>query len=280
MREHALSEANSTSPVPRKPTGFFQVPAVPWPITAEASGSSSIAHPGHPPFQFASTLSVAPYSHQMYPPSSNGSNPSTRAPSPAFSDASHMTHATSSSWGFKRHRLGSRDSRCSDSASVLSHRASFPEYEPGWSKGEQAMFETAIARLTASAGLPLRWVENPEWLALCERFLPSAKIPSRKVLTQRLIPATLKGFKKTAQDRCQGLEGTVSYDGWTGGNHHHYIAFMVNCRGQVSLVRFRSYTKTDQEIGDRTMSFGFMTHRENARQQTISSASWRRLLLT
>ncbi|KAH8984274.1 hypothetical protein EDB83DRAFT_2326294 [Lactarius deliciosus] len=109
-----------------------------------------------------------------------GSIPSTRAPSPALSDA------TSSSRAFKRARR---------SDSLLSHQASFPGYEPGWSQGEQAMFETAVTCLTASAGLPLRWVENPEWLALCERFLPNAKSPSRKVLTQRLIPATLKGFK-------------------------------------------------------------------------------------
>ncbi len=46
------------------------------------------------------------------------------------------------------------------------------------------MFETGIARLTASTGLPLRWVETPEWLAraLCKRFMPNAK---SKVLTQR-----------------------------------------------------------------------------------------------
>ncbi|KAH8991160.1 hypothetical protein EDB83DRAFT_2231697 [Lactarius deliciosus] len=156
------------------------------------------------------------------PPSISGSIPSTRAPSPALSDA------TSSSRAFKRARR---------SDSLLSHQASFPGYEPGWSQGEQAMFETAVARLTASAGLPLRWVENPEWLALCERFLPNAKSPSRKVLTQRLIPATLKGFKQTARKQCSGFEGTVSYDGWTGGNHHHYVAFMVNCKGQASLLR-------------------------------------------
>lgn len=162
----------------------------------------------------------------MYPPSASTSFLSTRAPSPAVSDASH---ATSSSRAFK--------CPCY-SDSLLSRQPSFLGYtvtEPGWSKGEQAMFKTALARLTASAGLPLRWVENPEWLALCKRFLPNAKSPSCKVLTQRLIPATLKGFKQAAQEQCQGLEGTLSYDGWMGGNHHHYVAFMVNCRGQVSV---------------------------------------------
>ena len=207
----------------------------------------------HPPYQFASRLSAGPYSHPMYSASTSGSIPSTRAPSPAFSDATQSS--CPSKW--PRH-----------SDSFLSvHQAPFPGYDRGWSKGEQALFETTIARLTASAGLPFRWVENPEWLALCERFMPSAKSPSRKVLTQRLIPATLKTFKETAKEQGRGLEGTVSFDGWTGGNHHHYIVFMVNCRGQVSFVDFRFNSNIAKKIGDRIMWFGYMMHRENVKRQ-------------
>jgi hypothetical protein len=229
VRLKARSEAPASPvrprPVTYHPPDHLQMPLAPWSTTAgEASGSRLTTHP---PYQFASTLSVGPYSHPMYLPSTTGSVPSSRAVSPAFSDA------TQSSRPSKRpHR--------SDS-SLLAHQAPYPGYDPGWSKGEQALFETTVARLTASAGLPFRWVENPEWLALCERFMPNAKSPSCKALTQRLIPATLKTFKQTAKEQCRGLEGTVSYDGWTGGNHHHYIAFMVNCRGQVSLVNFAFY---------------------------------------
>jgi hypothetical protein len=172
----------------------------------------------------------------MYLPSTSGSVPSTRAPSPAFSDST-----TQSSRPSKQPRR---------SKSFLSvHQASFPGYDAGWSNGEQALFETAIARFTASAGLPFRWVENPEWISLCERFMPSAKSPSRKVLTQRLIPATLKTFKEAAKEQCRGFEGTVSYDGWTGDNHHHYIAFLVNCRGQVCLVNIRSDLNIAKRVG-------------------------------
>ena len=64
------------------------------------------------------------------------------------------------------------------------------------------MFETAIACLTASAGLLLWWVENPEWLAPCKQFLLNVKSPSCKVLTQHLILAILKGFKQAAQEWC------------------------------------------------------------------------------
>jgi hypothetical protein len=237
------------------------------------SGSRLMMPPiAYPPFHFGSSLSASasPYSHPTMHSSlsTSGSIPSTRAASPAFSDMSYSSQASRQS----------KRARRSDSS--LSQQAPFPGYEPGWSKGEQAMFETSIARLTASAGLPLRWVENPEWLALCERFMPNAKSPSRKVLTQRLIPATLKTFKQTAQEQCRGLEGTVSYDGWTGGNHHHYIAFMVNCRGRVSLTNIPLSMNTAHNIGGRTMLSEFMTHRENERRQIIFSTSLRRLLMT
>ncbi|KAI9570855.1 hypothetical protein HD554DRAFT_2037075 [Boletus coccyginus] len=49
-----------------------------------------------------------------------------------------------------------------------------------WTSADQADWETGLARLTASAGLPLRWIENPEWKKLCDCFLPKAKIPSLK----------------------------------------------------------------------------------------------------
>jgi hypothetical protein len=115
-----------------------------------------------------------------------------------------------------------------------------------WLQGEQALFETSLARLTASAGFPLRWVDNPEWHAFCDRWVPNAKTPSRKVLTQRLLPATLKVFKETAKEQARGSEATASCDGWTGGNHHHFIAFMVMCNGQVSHDNFLLRFETNQ----------------------------------
>ncbi|KIK74201.1 hypothetical protein PAXRUDRAFT_72299, partial [Paxillus rubicundulus Ve08.2h10] len=57
-----------------------------------------------------------------------------------------------------------------------------------------------LARLTASAGLPLQWIENPEWKKICDRFLSKAKNPSSKVLTNRIIPEVLDGLKSSAQD--------------------------------------------------------------------------------
>jgi hypothetical protein len=60
-----------------------------------------------------------------------------------------------------------------------------------WDADRQKKFEEAIGRLTASAGFALSWVTNPEFIKLCEDYIAGAKVPSRKVLTQRIIPSLL-----------------------------------------------------------------------------------------
>ncbi|KAI9438468.1 hypothetical protein BJY52DRAFT_1207008 [Lactarius psammicola] len=90
----------------------------------------------------------------------------------------------------------------------------------------QTQFEEQVTHLTASAGLPLSWVENPEWLNFCTNFLPQAKSPSQKVLTHHLLPQTL----------ASGKNATASCDGWTGENFHHYITFMVMVGKEVHTV--------------------------------------------
>jgi hypothetical protein len=253
VRARAQMEAPS-SPVRPRPTinyppGHSQIPP-------EASGSGLMAHP---PYPIGSTLSAGSFYHSMCLPLTSDSVSSSRAASPAFSDTTQSSRP-------------SKRARRSDSFLSM-NQAPIPGYDPEWSKGEQALFETTVARLTASAGLPFRWVENPEWQALCERFIPNAKNPSRKVLTQRLIPATLKTFKDAAKEQCWGLEGTVSYDGWTGGNHHHYIAFMVNCRGQVSLINSVFNSNITHRIGDRITLYEYTMHQENEKRQKTSTVS-------
>ena len=105
-----------------------------------------------------------------------------------------------------------------------------------WSDARQACFEDRLTRLTASAGFPLSWVENPEWLSFCTEFLPQAKSPSRKVLTRRLLPRVLTDFQSQAKSRASGKNATAMCDGWTGENFHHYIAFMIMVGREVRLL--------------------------------------------
>ncbi|KIK93251.1 hypothetical protein PAXRUDRAFT_145498 [Paxillus rubicundulus Ve08.2h10] len=71
-----------------------------------------------------------------------------------------------------------------------------------WTLGDQADWEAVLARLTASTGLPLQWVENPKWKKICDCSLTKAKMiylstknPSSEVLMNCFIPDVLDLLK-------------------------------------------------------------------------------------
>ncbi|KAF9782368.1 hypothetical protein BJ322DRAFT_1010247 [Thelephora terrestris] len=105
---------------------------------------------------------------------------------------------------------------------------------PGvWLPEFQRKFEERIARLTVSAGMPLSWVDNPEWIDFINDFVPSARSPSRKVLTNRLIPMVAKSYRDMAKIAARNQNVTLQADGWTGVNFHHLLAFMISFNNQV-----------------------------------------------
>lgn len=104
-----------------------------------------------------------------------------------------------------------------------------------WSPQLQALFEVHIARLTAAASFSLSWVDNPEWIAFVQRFIPGAISPSRKVLSTRLIPRVAEDYRQTAKDFSKGQSATIQADGWTGSNFHHLLAFMITVNKRVGF---------------------------------------------
>ena len=64
-------------------------------------------------------------------------------------------------------------------------------------------------RLTTLANFPLSWVENPEWLAFCDKFIPGAISPTQKVLMQQIIPAEVKKIWLAAIKSAKGCEVTL-----------------------------------------------------------------------
>lgn len=119
------------------------------------------------------------------PPGSVGPSDSIGGPTLSRQPSLYSTESdiSASSTGTKRRRL----------ASQASHS---PTFVPVWSDGQQLAFERGIARITASAGLSLSWVENPEVVAFFQMFLPQGNMPSRGVLTRRIIPQTLEVMQK------------------------------------------------------------------------------------
>lgn len=102
-----------------------------------------------------------------------------------------------------------------------------------WNAARQSLYNSLVTRLTASANFPLSWVENPVWLEFCDEFLPSAKIPSRRVLTTRLLPEEVKSFVAQAIKQTTDGDATMQADGWTGLNYHHLLAFMITANRTV-----------------------------------------------
>jgi len=100
----------------------------------------------------------------------------------------------------------------------------------------QAIFNTQLVRLTASAGLPLNWVTNPEFHKLVAILDPDIVIPGRKALTQTLLPAYLTDVRAAAKSKASGQTVTIQCDGWTGINNHHLVAFMATTLKDVSLL--------------------------------------------
>ncbi|KAG2359997.1 hypothetical protein BDR07DRAFT_1462245 [Suillus spraguei] len=147
----------------------------------QIAGPSSAAHSIYPLSSAPPALGLFIPSLSVPSPHANGSSdllslPSplafdSRAPSPAISDITLLSLPS------KRQRLTSGSYRSVSqpvtTGSVLSPLvgAHWPTSQT-WTDADQADWETGLARVTASAGLPLRWVENPEWLKLCDRFIP------------------------------------------------------------------------------------------------------------
>ena len=104
-----------------------------------------------------------------------------------------------------------------------------------WSTDRQHTFNSRIGRITASAGLPLGWIENPEFLLFIQEFVhPSAVVPSRKVLTHRILPTINREFRKKAQATIKkGSMATIQADGWSAINDHHLNAFMMTVERKV-----------------------------------------------
>ncbi|KAG1739490.1 uncharacterized protein EDB91DRAFT_1237547 [Suillus paluster] len=100
-----------------------------------------------------------------------------------------------------------------------------------------ADWEAGIARVTASTGLLLQWVENTEWLKLCDRFIPHAKVSSAKVLTKHVIPQVLHDIKGSAKEECHGAVGTLQCDRWTGENSHHLFELLKQMIKSINQVK-------------------------------------------
>ena len=157
--------------------------------------------------------------------------PSHMGPSPAPSGYSMSTTYSSI-------RPYSRASKLQRTASGNKRPLSaFGDQSFEWSKDQQKLFESSLAWLTASAGFSFNWVNNPEFVRFCQQFLPHAELPSRKVLSNRILPTMLRDIRAGIREKVNGQLATVQCGGWTGPNSHHLIAYMVTVGKKVCSIQ-------------------------------------------
>jgi hypothetical protein len=107
----------------------------------------------------------------------NEFNPHSHPPSPSWPHHSPAPSESGSS-GFSNSHPPSRSQSRSVQYRVSNRQSNIVDPALYWPKEKQNSFENRIARLTASAGFPLSWVDNMEWIDFCTEFLPAAKLPS------------------------------------------------------------------------------------------------------
>lgn len=217
-------EVDTSIDVYHQPLLFHPQPAYPVPAISTPSSMSLplSTFPSLPPTPSIPSPSLSTLSAAGLPLVVANPSPAPSNPSPCSSNAVLVASSR------KRSRVVSRTS----SLEVLAP----PSAKPRWTESDQQAFETKLTRITAAANLPFCWVENPEVLGLFARFLPSARVPSRKVLTNRIIPAELAIYRSNARACTAGAVATGQADGWSGGNFHHYIGFMMTANREVCLL--------------------------------------------
>ncbi|KZV72990.1 hypothetical protein PENSPDRAFT_627883 [Peniophora sp. CONT] len=121
--------------------------------------------------------------------------------------------------------------------------------DASWVRDAQKRFDSRLARITASAGLPFQWCIDDEWLNFCQDFLPWATVPRPNTVSSTLIPAELEHYRVAARRSTRGGLATGQCDGWSGGNSKHFVAFMMMVARLIHVVSLLD-TSTERKTAD------------------------------
>jgi hypothetical protein len=188
----------------------------------------------HAPLIAPFPVSTADPNVNERPPSASGQSTFSHPSSIASSAGAHQEKTNA----LKRTRYLSRAPTYTDlthsQPSGHTQRTISPLPPMGWDEGRQLKLERSLIRMTASNNWAFNWIENPETVDFFSKFLPLAKVPRQKALSNRILDNSLADIRSESMQRAKGLMVTLQSDGWTGGNHNHFQAFMMTGGRQVS----------------------------------------------
>ena len=105
-------------------------------------------------------------------------------------------------------------------------------------KRDKPYFETLLLRMQVSNGLPFTFFENQETKDVFAFIAPALKLPSRKRMSNRILPHATKilnqSIMTTAQDDKIGV--TAACDGWTNIKQEHLFGVVfITSTGEVLI---------------------------------------------
>lgn len=225
---HSAFVSGDPMPVSQPPFEAFQ--------SGSSSSQAEIPYMAQPPPPFQ-------YYHMLNAPSrSSSAAPSTSGVSRAgsYADSASGFYQSSQASSSRGHAGGKKRARLTSERSNVDLRET---------ADCQTAFDTQVVRLTTFAGLPLNWVSNPEFRKFVEILNPNIVTPSRKRLTQTLLPGFMKDVRAFTKSKAYNRIVTIQCDGWSGINNVHLIAFMASTTDDVSGLFLACYLTYHLSLG-------------------------------
>jgi hypothetical protein len=135
--------------------------------------------------------------------------------------------------------LGSCSASHSQGASPAGRAPSCPPSQ--WSSDKNAKFLNDLITVITACDLSFNLVENPTFCSFIQKYIPSAKLPSRNMLSGSVLTNRMISVRSQSRINCQNEITTISCDGWTGRNSQYLVAFMITTQGGKASNIFLSY---------------------------------------
>lgn len=102
-----------------------------------------------------------------------------------------------------------------------------------WRADRQAEFRAELLRLLLVCNVAYWAVEHPYFLYFFTKYVPEAQIPSRKVLSGRILEEESDKVLDNIRSSVNGKFGTGETDGWKNIAKASLLGFTVNVEGTV-----------------------------------------------
>lgn len=129
-----------------------------------------------------------------------------------------------------------------------------------------------IARVTVSANLLERWIEDVEVKNMLNLLRSTIKLPSRRTLDGSLLSKLLDEAQREAKSDLRGKSVTLAVDGWKHFRQDCLVSFVVKDHRKI-------YTVEVVDITDRPKNGTEMFRLIESRIQNLNGDDWAMLVI-